>query len=48
MFSRVFNEPNYLRNTTKRVLNRLEKNGEANGKANGKVVGKRAVQKTKK
>ena len=48
MFSRVFNEPNYLRNTTKRVLNRLEKNGEANGKANTKAGGKQAVQKARK
>jgi len=48
MFSRVFNEPNYLRNTTKRILNRLEKSGEANGKTNGKVAGKQAAQKAKK
>jgi TetR/AcrR family transcriptional repressor of nem operon len=35
MFSRVFNEPNYLKNTIKRILNRLEKPAEptSNGKA---------------
>lgn len=32
MFSRVFNDHSYLKNTTKRILNRIDKNGEANGK----------------
>jgi TetR/AcrR family transcriptional repressor of nem operon len=28
MFSRVFNDHNYLKNTTKRILNRIDKNGQ--------------------
>jgi TetR/AcrR family transcriptional repressor of nem operon len=33
MFSRVFNDHNYLMNTTKRILNRIDKPAQQNGKA---------------
>ena len=40
MFSRVFNDHSYLKNTIKRILNRIDKPTQQNGKAIAKVKAK--------